>query len=80
MFLIGLAGFTERRPGGPAIIYQPDSAMLMIRFIMALTPLVFMSIGIYISMKYKIDAKKQKEISDAIKNGLEDQDHLIEVL
>ena len=80
MFLIGLAGFTEREPGGPAIVSQPDSAMLMIRVIMALAPLIFMSIGIYISLKYKIDAKKQKEISDAIKNGLQDQEHLIESL
>jgi len=66
MFLIGLAGFQEQPLGGPAIVSQPDSALLMIRVIMALTPLVFMSIGIYISLKYKIDAKKQKEITDAI--------------
>ena len=80
MFLIGLAGFTERQPGGPAIISQPDSAMLMIKVIMASAPLIFMSIGMYISLKYKIDAKKQKEISDAIKEGLLDQEHLIESL
>ncbi|MBU1141624.1 MAG: MFS transporter, partial [Firmicutes bacterium] len=67
MFLIGLAGFQEKIPGGPEIVSQPDSAMLMIRFIMALAPLIFMSIGIYISLQYKIDAKKQKEISDAIR-------------
>lgn len=66
MFLIGLAGFQEQPLGGPAIVSQPDSALLMIRVIMALTPLVFMTIGIYISLKYKIDAKKQKEITDAI--------------
>ncbi len=66
MFLIGLAGFQEQPLGGPAIVSQPDSALLMIRVIMALTPLVFMSIGIFISLKYKIDAKKHKEITDAI--------------
>ncbi|MCF7931214.1 MAG: MFS transporter [Acholeplasmataceae bacterium] len=80
MFLIGLAGFTERQPGGPAIVSQPDSAMLMIRIIMSLAPLIFMSIGIYISLKYKIDAKKQKEISDAIRDGLTNQEDLIHSL
>jgi len=35
---------------------------------MSLTPLIFMSIGILISFKYKIDAKKQKEITDAIQD------------
>lgn len=66
MFLIGLAGFQEQPLGGPAIVSQPDSALLMIRIIMTLTPLIFMSIGIFISLKYKIDAKKHKEITDAI--------------
>ena len=66
MFLIGLAGFQEQPLIGPLIVRQPDSALLMMRIIMALTPLIFMSIGIYISLKYKIDAKKQKEITDAI--------------
>lgn len=80
MFLIGLAGFTEKQPGGPEIISQPDSAMLMIRIIMSLTPLIFMSIGIYISLKYKIDAKTQKEISDAIRDGLTNQEELIDSL
>jgi oligogalacturonide transporter len=66
MFLIGLAGFEEQPFDGDLIVEQPDSALLMIRLIMAFAPLVFMSIGIYISHKYKIDAKKQKEISAAI--------------
>ncbi|MDR4968883.1 MAG: MFS transporter, partial [Acholeplasmataceae bacterium] len=68
MFLIGLAGFQEQPLNGPAIVGQPDSALLMIRIIMSLAPLIFMSIGIYISYQYKIDAKKQKEITDAIQD------------
>ena len=66
MFLIGLAGFQEQPLGGTPIVSQPDSALLMIKVIMALTPLVFMSIGIFISSKYKIDANKHKEITDAL--------------
>jgi len=66
MFLIGLAGFQEQALDGPKIVSQPDSALLMIRVIMSFTPLIFMSIGIFISMKYKINASKQKEITQAI--------------
>ncbi|MEF3692877.1 MAG: MFS transporter [Acholeplasmataceae bacterium] len=68
MFLIGLAGFQEQPLNGPKIVSQPDSALLMIRIIMALAPLIFMSIGVFISYKYKIDAKKQKEITNAIQD------------
>ena len=66
MFLIGLAGFQEREIDGPPLLGQPDSATLMIRLVMAFAPLLFMSIGIYISTRYKIDAQKQKEIVDVI--------------
>jgi oligogalacturonide transporter len=66
MFLLGLANFKEQPLIGDPVLVQEDSALLMIKIIMALTPLIFMSIGIYISHKYKIDAKKQKEIKDAI--------------
>lgn len=68
MALIGLAGFKERAPGADPILSQPDSAMNAIKFIMALAPLVFMTIGILISLKYKIDAKKQAEIKHAIEH------------
>ena len=71
MFLIGLAGFQEKEIDGPPLLGQPDSAMLMIRLIMAFAPLVFMGIGIYISTRYKIDAKKQKEIVDIIEGKAE---------
>jgi oligogalacturonide transporter len=77
MFLIGLAGFQEQPLNGPAIVGQPDSALLMIRIIMSLAPLIFMSIGIYISYQYKIDAKKQKEITDAIQDPTISREEII---
>ncbi len=80
MFLIGLAGFKEKPLGGDPILSQPDSALLMIRLIMSLTPLIFMSIGIYISYKYKIDALKQKEITLAINAPSEVKEALISEL
>ena len=66
MFLIGLAGFQEQQLNGPKIVAQPDSAMLMIRIIMSVAPLLFMGICIIISFFYKIDKHKQQEISLAI--------------
>ena len=77
MFIIGLAGFQEKVPGGSAVVSQPDSAMLAIKIIMSIAPLIFMSIGVYISFKYKIDAKKQREITDAIQNKSINQEELI---
>jgi len=80
MFILELADFRERIPGGDVVDWQPDSAMLAIKIIMALAPLIFMSIGIYISFKYRIDAKKQHEITNAIQNKLTNQEELIESL
>lgn len=78
MFLIGLAGFKEQVLGEDPLLSQPDSAMLMIRLIMVFAPLLFMGIGIIISYSYKIDAKKQKELSDAIKDDSIDKKELLE--
>ncbi len=80
MFLIGLAGFQEQSFDGPTIVEQPDSALLMIRIIMALAPLIFMSIGILISFRYKIDAKKQKEITEAIHDSSISREEILEDL
>ncbi|HAX03897.1 MAG: hypothetical protein A2Y45_07740 [Tenericutes bacterium GWC2_34_14] len=66
MFLIGFAGFTEQKPGGPDVISQPDSATLMIRLIMVIAPIILMGIGIIISRRYKIDAKLQHRINEAL--------------
>ncbi|MDY0339349.1 MAG: MFS transporter [Acholeplasmataceae bacterium] len=80
MFLIGLAGFTEREPGAPLILSQPDSATLMIRLIMVIAPLIFMSIGILISFRYKINASRQKELAKAIEDKDSDYQALIDEL
>ncbi|MCK7487041.1 MAG: MFS transporter [Bacillus subtilis] len=75
MFLLGLAGFQERAPGAAPILSQPDSATTMIRVIMAFTPLIFMGIGMLISLKYKLDKKAQAAIQVSIHNdyaGAED--------
>ncbi|MBN2504151.1 MAG: MFS transporter [Bacilli bacterium] len=80
MFIIGLAHFESQDLTKPPIDSQPDSAMLAIRIIMALTPLIFMGIGILISYKYKIDAAKQKEITEAIHQDIRLQEQVLETL
>jgi len=80
MAVLGFAGFQEKVPGGASVYSQPDSALLAIRLIMTFAPLIFMGIGIFISKTYKIDAKKQKEISDAIASNLSDASALLETL
>ena len=80
MFLIGLAGFTEKQFGGDPILTQPDSALLMIRLIMTLTPLVFMGIGIYISSRYKINAKFHQEIAYALQDESLPRDAILKEL
>jgi oligogalacturonide transporter len=69
MAIIGFAGFQSQDLREPPIVSQPDNATLAIRLIMALAPLIFMGIGIFISFRYKIDGKRQKAISEAIKAG-----------
>ena len=71
MFLIGAAGFKEQELGGPHLLEQPDSATLMIRLIMSFAPLLLMSVGIFISLRYKIDAKKQKEMTEVLQGNVE---------
>lgn len=78
MFLIGLAGFQEKQLDGPAILSQPESATTMIRVIMALTPLIFMGIGILISKRYRLDEARQAQIRQSIEQGYQDADALIE--
>ncbi len=76
MAAIGYFGFQEAIPGGPAITRQPVSAQLAIRNIMAITPILFLGIGIAISFLYKIDAKKQASIHAALQTG-ENRDQLV---
>lgn len=69
MAILGLAGFQEQVIGEPTIVAQVDSALLAIRFVMALTPIIFLGIGSFVSLKYKIDAKKQHEIKAALEDS-----------
>ena len=80
MFIIGLAGFQSQDLTLPKIVSQPDSAMLAIRIILALTPIIFMGIGIIISKRYKIDKLKQQEINDALHQDVAIQEKVLGTL
>ena len=58
-----VGGFVNPDPG-QYIAAQPQSAQTMLTLFMALTPLVIMTIGILISLRYKITEQKQLEIAD----------------
>ncbi len=66
MLILGFAGFQERDLTLPPITSQPDSALVAIRVIMALAPLILLGIGSIISYQYKIDAKAQQLIKQEI--------------
>ena len=65
MLVIGFFGFQNADPG-EVIREQPEMAMNAIRYILAFAPLVFMSIGIWISTKYKVTAEAQAQIQHLI--------------
>lgn len=62
MLILHFANFREKTDPNIEISWQPDSAILAIRLIMLLTPVIFLTVGILTSFKYKIDAKTQREI------------------
>jgi len=69
MFILGLASFEEQDLALPPVVSQPDGALLAIRLVMALSPLIFLGIGTLISYRYKIDAKRQGELKAMIDAG-----------
>ena len=69
MTVLGIFGFQEQVPGGAAVLSQPESAQNAIRFFMCIVPTFTLGIGIFISSRYKIDAKNQRRIRDAIASG-----------
>lgn len=79
MAIIGVAGFREREPGAPPILAQPESAQNAIVLIMAFAPLICMSLGIFISRRYKLSKKNHARVLDAIERS-EDRETVLESL
>lgn len=68
MLIIGRFGFIEAEPG-KTVLAQPESAQNAIRAIMVAAPMLFLSVGIWISTKYNISRRTQKEIADVLRSG-----------
>jgi len=69
MSIIGLAGFTEQQPGADPILSQPESAQTAIILLMALTPLVLLSISIYYCTRYRLNKERHAQVIAAIESG-----------
>lgn len=80
MWIIGFAGFIERQPGEAEVLLQPDSAMLAIRLILLIAPMVLMGFGIFVSRKYTIDAHKHAQIKHMIESETYPADGIISEL
>jgi len=66
MAVLGLFGFAEKKAGGPEVLSQPESAQNALLYIMSLAPLFIVSIGFFISLKYKLNRDKQNRIADLL--------------
>jgi len=73
MYIIGAAGFTERVPGTPPILSQPESAQTAIVLVMAFTPLVFMTIGVIICARYRLNKENHARVLAAIEGTDEEK-------
>jgi oligogalacturonide transporter len=74
MTLIGIAGFIEQELGENAekVTAQPLPAQRAIILILALTPLIFMSAGIFICTRYRLTKEKHEEVLQALESGGEE--------
>jgi len=78
MSVIEAAGFREQQPGAERVLVQPESAQTAIILIMALAPLVLMSIGIFVCTRYRLNKENHARVVAAIES--EDEKERAEVL
>jgi len=70
MGIIGLAGFIERDISSvDMVLEQPYSAQMAIVLLMAFAPLVFMSFGILVCTRYKLNKERHAQVLVAIESG-----------
>jgi oligogalacturonide transporter len=74
MMILGIAGFVEQDISvAEPVTSQPVSAQTAIILIMMLAPLVFMSFGIFVCTRYKLNKEKHAQVLAAIENGDEEK-------
>jgi len=79
---LGLAGFVEQdvAPGAAKVVSQPQAAQTAIVVIMALAPLVFMSVGILVCARYKLNKENHARVLAAIDGSEEEKAAVLAVL
>ena len=82
MSILGAAGFVEQDIGEGAakIVSQPASAQTAIIFVMALAPLVFMSFGIYVCTRYRLNKEIHAKVLAAIEGSEEEKTAVLKML
>ena len=75
MAAIGAAGFVEQdiSAGAAKVVSQPLSAQNAIVAIMALAPLLFMSVGIFVCTRYRLNKEKHAQVLDALEGSEEER-------
>jgi len=82
MSIIGAAGFVEQdiSEGAAKVVSQPLSAQTAIILIMALAPLLFMSAGIFVCTRYRLDKNNHERVLAALNGSDEEKAAVLESL
>ena len=82
MVLIGLAGFVEQdiSEGAEQVVSQVVSAQSAIIAIMALAPLVFMSLGIFVCTRYRLNKERHEQVLAALEGSDEEKKAVLKSL
>jgi oligogalacturonide transporter len=80
MNILGMAGFTEQEPGSPPILSQPVSAQNAIIMLMAFTPLICMSVGIYMCSRYRLNKENHTRVLAALEGTDEEKEAVLKLL
>ncbi len=73
MAALGAAGFVEQdiSAGAAAVVSQSASAQWAVILVMALAPLVFMSLGIFVCTRYRLNKERHAAVLAALEAGSE---------
>jgi len=82
MGIIGAAGFIEQdiRAGAAKVVSQPESAQQAIILVMALAPLVFMTIGIIVCTRYRLNRENHARVLAALDGSGEEKADVLKSL
>ena len=79
---LGVAGFVEQniQAGAAQVVSQPVSAQNAIVWIMALAPLVLMSIGVFVCARYRLNKARHAQVLQALEGTPADKEAVLQSL